>query len=108
MNTDRVSLREEPFPVDAFGAGLPGSFIGQVLAPGDHPHAERFAVSRHIGPDAPEPDNAECASLEIDSRPYAFLETAGPHRGVPRWNLARRREQERQSHFRGGGGRVSA
>ena len=100
MNRDRIALRKQLLFVHAFGACGLRLFGSEILAPGKNAHAERLAISRHIGSDPSETDDPKNPSFEIDAWRNAFLETSRADRRIACRNFAGRRQQQCETHLR--------
>jgi len=72
----------------------------EVLAPGDHLHAEREADSRNLRANVAEAENAE--RLTVETVAHRELPAAGPQMRVFQCDLTRARKDESPSHLDGG------
>src|SRR5258707_5536824 len=72
----------------------------EVLAPGDHFHAEREADSRNLRANVAEAENAE--RLTVETVAHRELPAAGAQMGVFQCDLTRARKDESPGHLDGG------
>src|SRR5713101_8724721 len=82
MDRDDIRLVEQYLLADESRAGGPGLLFGQVLAPGDHLHAEGETDARDLSSDIAQPDDPKAFASQV--RAEARLPSAGPQReGLP-------------------------
>ena len=65
MHRDDVGVAEQVVLGDVFGADLLASLRRQILAPGDHLHAERLADTGGPRAELAEPEHAECLAFDV-------------------------------------------
>ncbi len=102
MQADDVGLRQQLVLRDIGRAAGGGFLRRQVLAPGDHLHAEHGAVARHALAELAEPHQAQHLAVKLVARRDAVLEAAAPHAGVGLRDVACRRQHQGEGELRRG------
>jgi len=65
MDRDDIRLAEQCLLADQRGAGGTGLLLGQVLAPGDHLHAEGETDARDLSSDIAQPDDPKAFASQV-------------------------------------------
>src|SRR5262245_3390465 len=99
MDGDDVGLAEQRVFIDEGRAGGAGDLARQILAPGDHRHAEGEGDPGHLLADITQPDHAEALAPQIYADPR--LPAAIADRGGFAGEVARAREDERPGELDG-------
>jgi hypothetical protein len=76
MDRHDVGLAEQRLLVHEGGTGGAGFLLSEVLAPGNHLHAEREADARHFCSDVSQPDDTQASTSQV--RAEARLPSPGP------------------------------
>src|SRR5512146_1162684 len=104
VHRDDIGDGEQFVLADRRDAGRRRGLRPQVLAPGEHLHAERLADPRHGPTDVPEPDDAERPAAQPEA--HRVLPAAAPDGGVLLRDVPRHREDQRPGQFRRRAGRA--
>jgi hypothetical protein len=98
VDGDEVGLAEQRLLIDRFDARLGRTLGREVLAPGDHPHAEGLAVAGDQAAQAPEADDAQSGAAQVAAE--ADLPAAVLERGHLAVEPARRCHEEAPGELR--------
>ena len=103
---DEIGLGEQRVEISLFDAHFDRAFSGEERIKGDHFHFEAKSAAGDDGANIARADQTQCLAGDFDAHEPVLFPLAGLSRGVGLWQLAGKREHQRDGMF-GGGDRIA-